>query len=113
MEDIRKIMLLDNKIARIVLEETIAVNWVKLKKMIKQLINIIPYLKTAVIWNIDDMQNLIIYFENNLTVSELSPCNFAHFLEELLKRKQTKKDINFFKYMLSDDTICKRVFRTL
>jgi hypothetical protein len=112
MDDIRKIMLFNNKIAKIVLEETIAENWIELKKMIKQIYNIIPYLKKAVIWNIEDMQNFIVFFENNLKFSEISPCNFAIFLEELLKKKQTEQDINFFKYILSNDTICKRVFRT-
>jgi hypothetical protein len=58
------------------------------------------------------MQNFIVFFENNLKFSEISPCNFAIFLEELLKKKQTEQDINFFKYILSNDTICKRVFRT-
>ena len=111
MDDIRKIMLFNNKIAKIVLEETIAENWIELKKMIKQIYNIIPYLKKAVIWNIEDMRNFIIFFENNLKVSEISPCNFAIFLEELLKKKQTEQDINFFKYILLNDTICKRVFR--
>jgi hypothetical protein len=112
IEYIQKIMLSNNRVARIVLEESIAVYWVELKKTIKQIINIIPYLKTAVIWNIEDMQNLIIYFENNLTDLELSPCNFAIFLEELAKKKQTKYDIKFLKYILSDDIICKKVFRT-
>ena len=113
LENIQKIILLNNNIVKIVLEETIAENWIQIKKMIKQIILIIPSLKKAVIWNIEDIKILIVHVENKLSNRVNTPCNFVSFLEELLKKKQTKQNIYFLKYILSDDTRCKRVFRTL
>lgn len=111
LEDIRKIMVLNNKVAKIVLEETIAVKWPEIKKMIKQIKVILPTLKNTVIWNIPHMKNLIIFTEDNLHHRYISPCMFSDFLERMLQREDIGKNIRFLKYVLKDNVQCQRVFR--
>ena len=110
LEDIQKLMSKNNKIARIILEETIAEHWIKLKEMIYTVMEMIPSFKQMVVWKIDEIKNLIIYIEKNLILSKLGPCYFANFLEEFLIRKQTKDDILFLKYIVSEK-VCNRVFK--
>ena len=113
LEDIRKITNLDNKVARIVLEETIVVKWIEIKKAIKQLKLMLPSIKNTLIWNIPHMKNLIEFTENNLNQSTISPCMFSDFLEKLLQRRDMAKNIRFLKYVLNDNMRCKRVFKEI
>ncbi len=45
LEDLRKIIVSDNRIARIVIEETIVIKWEDIKKMVVKLDEILPSLK--------------------------------------------------------------------
>lgn len=110
LEELRKIMVSDNRIARTVIEETIVIKWNDIKNMIVKLNKMLPSLKTTLVWNIKELKDLIIFVENNLNFSNISPCNFSDFMEMLLKRKQTEKNIRFFKYIINDNVKCKQVF---
>ena len=110
LEDLRKIMVSNNRIARIVIEETIIIKWDDIKNMIIQLNNMLPFIKTTLIWNIKELKDLILFIENNLNFSNISPCNFSDFIEILLKRKQIEKNIRFLKYIINDNVKCKEVF---
>jgi len=110
LDDIRKIMILNNKVARIVLEETIAVKWNEIKKSIKQLKIMLPLFKNTLVWNIPHMKNLIVYTEDNLNQQHISPCMFSDFLEKMLQRKDMAKNIRFLTYVLNDNIRCQRVF---
>jgi hypothetical protein len=110
LEDLRKIMVSDNRVARIVIEETIVIKWEDIKKMVVKLDEILPSLKTTLVWNIKELKDLILFFQNNLTFVNVSPCNFSDFMEILLKRKQTEKNIRFLKYIVNDNVKCKQVF---
>ena len=110
LEDIRKIIVLNNKVARIVIEETIVVKWQDIKKSINKLKLILPLMKNTVIWNIHHMKNLIEFAENNLNQQTISPCVFSDFLEKMLHRRDMAKNIRFLTYVLNDNVRCQRVF---
>jgi len=110
LDDIRKIMILNNKVARIVLEETISVKWNEIKKSIKQLKQMLPSFKNTLVWNIPHMKNLIVYAEDSLNQQHISPCMFSDFLEKMLQRKDMAKNIRFLTYVLNDNIRCQRVF---
>jgi hypothetical protein len=104
-------MILNNKVSRIVLEETIAVKWTEVKKMIKQIKVILPTLKDTIVWNIPHIKNLIIFSEDNLDHKNIGPCMFSDFLERMLQREDMEKNIRFLKYVLNDNVQCQRVFK--
>jgi hypothetical protein len=110
LEDLRKIMISDNRIARTVIEETIVIKHGDIKKMIVKLDKMLPYLKTTLVWNIKELKDLIIFVENNLNFVNISPGGFSEFMEILLKRKQTEKNIRFLKYIINDNVKCKQIF---
>jgi hypothetical protein len=110
LEDLRKIMVSDNRIAKIVIEETIVIKWEDIKKIIVKLDEILPSLKTTLVWNIKELKDLILFIQNNLNFVNVSPCNFLDFMELLLKRKQIEKNIRFLKYIVNDNVKCKQVF---
>lgn len=114
LENIRNIITLNNKIARIILEETVAVKWLEIKKANKYLKEILPLLKNTLLWNIPRMKDLIIFMENNFDKKIIhSPCNYVNFLEKLLHREDIDKNIRFLKYVISDENRCQRVFRKI
>ena len=111
LEDLR--IISNNRIAKTIIEETIIIKWDEIKNMIIQLNNMIPLLKKTLIWNIKELKDLIIFIENNLNFSNISPCNFSDFMQILLKRKQTEKNIRFLKYIINDNVKCKEMFYIL
>lgn len=113
MEDMKKIVDSRNKIARIVLEETVAVNWTQIKKMVKQLESFLPNLQNTVLWNVTSMQDLIVFTESKLRNSKKSPCEFVDFVEELLRQENIERNIRFLKYVTKDNIRCQRVFREI
>lgn len=113
MEEMKKIVYSSNKIARIVIEETVAVNWKQIKKMIKKIESLLPNLQNTVLWNVTSMQDLIVFIESKLKNSKKSPCEFVDFMEELLRQENIEKNIRFLKYVTKDNTRCQKVFREI
>ena len=87
VENMKKIVDLNNDVARIVLEETIAVNWKQVKYIIKNLKLLLPTIQNTVLWNIPQMQDLVVFTESTLRGSDKSPCQFADFLEKVLHQE--------------------------
>ena len=111
LENIKKIITLNNKISRIILEETVAVKWLEIKKANKYLKEMLPLLKNTLFWNIPSMKELIIFIENNFNKQiQNSPCKYVDFLEKLLHQENIDKNIRFLKYVINDNNRCQRVF---
>ena len=114
LENLKKIIVLNNKLARIILEETVAIKWKEIKKSNKEAEKMIPLLKKTLLWNIPHMKDFIIFVENNFDKKTVhSPCSYVDFLEKMLHRENISKNIRFLKYVLDDNIRCKRVFRKI
>ena len=112
LENMKKMTDTNNHLIRIILEETIALQWPDIKKMIPQLKRIIADTKKTTIFNIPEIRDLLLFTEKFFE-SRIGPCKFTTFLQELLSRKDIIKNIRFFKWVLSDDSICNRAFRQI
>lgn len=114
LENLRQIVITKNKLARIILEETVYVYWNDIKKSNKVIQKILPTLQNTLIWNISYIKDLVNLIQNNFNIKILqSPCSYVDFLELLLHKDSIKEDIEFLKHVFSDNTRCSRVFRKI
>lgn len=111
--EIKQITDSGNKIARIILEETIAVNWLKIKGAIKMIKELLPVSKKTILWKIPRTKKLIRFIEQNLDETKKSPCKFVDFMEKIINQDDFDENIQFFKYLVNDDLQCKRVFENI
>lgn len=114
LENLREIIITKNKLARIILEETVSVYWTDIKKSNKVIKKIIPTLQNTLFWKISYIKDLVTLIQNNFNIKILkSPCSYVDFLELLLHKNNIKEDIEFLKYVFSDNNRCSRVFRKI
>lgn len=102
----------NRKIARIILEETIAIYWEELKKSIARMKLIDRCLRDTMFWKIDRLRELALYMGKNLR-GDMGPCDLTTFLENFLDRENTRKDLLFLRWILSSPSRCNQVFMPL
>jgi hypothetical protein len=99
----------NNKMGRIILEETVIVLWDKIKKNINKISYINKCLERTLFWKINRTKKLAEFIEDNIKPN-IGPCDFSDFLEKLINRDNIEDDIKFLKWILESPSRCSRVF---
>jgi hypothetical protein len=104
----------DNHIGKIVLEESVALQWKDIQKILERSRVVVECLRKTLFWKIPRMRHMTEFVVERLFVDRtMGPCDFADFLQEFMEREQTVGDIQFLKWILLSTSRCARVFKTL
>lgn len=99
----------NNRISNIVVEESVAYEWKKLKIIINNIPTILECLRKTLFNRVKRMNEMLEFIESNLEDYK-SPCKFSEFLISFLEREETEKDLEFLKWILESPSRCQRVF---
>lgn len=114
LETLKKIIKSDNRVVNIILEETILVQWIQIKKTNKYINKLLPLLKNTLLWYIPDMKEIILFIDNNFDKkTENDPYKYIEFIKKLLQKENISRNIRFIKYIINDENRCNLVFRKI
>ena len=96
---------------RIIIEETVALQWKDIKPIIKKLRYLITCVRNMVIGKVPRIQELIYFIDKWLDKKDIGPCYFSDFLQQLFQRDDLEKDIRFVKWIIESPSRCYRAFK--